>query len=270
MTIAEVIVGLVVGVIVLGGIYNVMMVQGRAFGKQRELMDVRETSRGAVSLLAWELRQAASGGSAIAATTADSISLRAVQGLGIVCAKHATLPRYALWRTSGTIAATTDDSVLVGKIGQGTWRVMKVNQVSTPAALGVATCSWAGARAPDLAVEVTVTTAADTLGVAVGSPIRTFRRTVYAEFQTGGRWWLGRRVGAAATFDQLTGPLLPPASGGLSFAYYDTLGVVTATPALVATVRATIRTESYKQSRVGTGPLQYQRDTLVTKVALRR
>jgi hypothetical protein len=270
MTIAEVLVGLVVGVIVLGGIFQVMIVQGRAYGKQRELMDVRETSRGVVSLLSWELRQASSGGSALTVMTADSIGVRSVQGLGIICAKHATLPRYALWRTAGSIAATSYDSLLVAKMGQGTWRVVKISQVGTPAALAVPACSWPGARAPDLAIEVNVIAAADTLGVQVGAPVRTFRRTVYAEYQTGGRWWLGRRVGAAATFEQLTGPLLAPASGGVKFAYYDTLGVVTANPALVATVSATIRTESNKQYRMGTSVPQYQRDTLITKIALRR
>jgi hypothetical protein len=55
----------------------------------------------------------------------------------------------------------------------------------------------------------------------------------------------------------------------LTFAYYDTLGAVTANPSAVGTVSFTLRTESYKTATVAqtTG---YQHDSVTTKVALRR
>ena len=261
----ELLVSVVMGGIVLASVYKLMISQGRAYGKERELMDVRETARSAASLLAWELRGAATGGSQVATMTADSVTLRAVQGFGIVCARHATLPRYALWRSGGTLAATADDSALV-YMGSSQWRRQKVSQVGTPSALGVTACAWPGARAPDLVVEVT----GDTSAIVVGAPFRAFRTVRYAEYQTGGRWWLGRKVGAAATYDQLTGPLLAPASGGLKFAYYDTLGAVTANEAALGAVGFTLRAQSLKQLHLGPGPLQYQVDSLTTRVALRR
>src|SRR5439155_582469 len=177
-TLPELLVSVVLGGIVLASVYKIMINQGRAYGKERELMDVRETVRSGATLLAWELRGAATGGSQLATMTADSLTLRAIQGFGIVCAKHATLPRYALWRSAGSIAA--------------------------------------------------------------------------------------------ATYDQLTGPLLAPASGGLKFAYYDTLGAVTANAAALGAVGFTLRAQSLKQLHLGPGPLQYQVDSLTTRVALRR
>ena len=269
-TLAELLVYMVIGVIVLSSAYQLMITQGRAYGKQREVMDVRETARGAAALLAWELRHAASGGSRLVAMNAGSVALRSVQGLGIVCAKHPTLPRYALWRAGGSIQATADDSALVYTVGLDKWRVVKINQAGTPAAMGLSKCAWPGARKPDLVVQVAVTTQQDTSAIQVGAALRTFRRVQYAEYQAGGRWWLGRRVGTATTYEQLTGPLLAPGAGGLTFAYYDTLGAVTATPAAVGAVGFTLRTESLKQVRVGPGPLQFQHDSLTTKVALRR
>jgi len=261
----ELLVSVVMGGIVLASVYKLMISQGRAYGKERELMDVRETARGAASLLAWELRGAATGGSQLATMTADSVTLRAIQGFGIVCAKHATLPRYALWRSGGTLAATSDDSALA-YMGSNQWRRQKISQVGTPSALGVTACAWPGARAPDLVVEVT----GDTSSIVVGASFRAFRTVRYAEYQTGGRWWLGRKVGAAATYDQLTGPLLAPASGVLKVVYYDTLGAVTANAAAVGVVGFTLRAQSLKQFHLGPGPLQYQADSLTTRVALRR
>ena len=260
----ELLVSVVMGGIVLASVYKLMITQGRAYGKAREVMDVRETARSAASLLTWELRGAATGGSQLATMTADSLTLRAVQGFGIVCAKHATLPRYALWRSGGSLAATSDDSALA-YMGPNQWRRQKISQVGTPSALGVTACAWPGARAPDLVVEV----AGDTAAIVVGAPFRAFRTVRYAEYQTGGRWWLGRKVGAAA-YDRLTGPLLAPASGGFKFVYYDTLGAVTANAADLGTVGFTLRAQSLKQFHLGPGALQYQVDSLTTRVALRR
>jgi hypothetical protein len=76
-------------------------------------------------------------------------------------------------------------------------------------------------------------------------------------------------VGAAASYQQLTGPLLAPASNGLTFTYYDTLGAVTTNPAAVGSVAFTLRTESYKDTWVGQDYV-YQRDSLTTRVAVRR
>ena len=91
----------------------------------------------------------------------------------------------------------------------------------------------------------------------------------YAEYQQNNRWWLGRKVGAAASYELLTGPLFPPASNGLAFTYYDTLGAATTNTAAVGSVAFTLRIESYKKTTVRS-TFDYQRDSLTTKVAVRR
>lgn len=265
----ELTVALVVGLVVLTGAVQLMIVQGRGYRKQREMIDVRETARDASTLITWDLRQSALGNSALTSISANSVTLRSPRGLGTVCAKHPTLPRYALWKTGGNIAATVDDSALVYQIGRGKWGAVKINAVGTPAAMGIAACAWAGARAPDLVVELVVSSRVDTAYIKVGAPFRVFRKVQYAEFQLNNRWWLGRKTGAAATYEQLTGPLLPPTSNGLAFTYYDTLGAVTANPAAVGTIAFTLRTESYKNANVGT-TTGYQHDSVTTKVAVRR
>jgi prepilin-type N-terminal cleavage/methylation domain-containing protein len=263
-TIIELMISMMIGLIVLGAVYKLMITQTSGYGKQRELADVRETARSGSTLLSRDLRHAASGGGAVVAMSPNSITLRSVRGVGIVCAKHPTLPRYALARTAGKFDAGADDSAMVFQIGRETWRRVKVSGVGTPAAMGVPTCAWPSGPAPDVVIEIPVTTTA----IKVGAPLRSFRRVQYTQYSLDGRWWLGRKIGAAVDFEQLTGPLR--ASSGLSFAYFDTLGAPTALPSAVGMVAFTLNAESYKKARLNSGEYAFQRDSLTTKVLLRR
>jgi len=267
-TIVELLISMMIGLIVLGAVYKLMITQSAGYAKQRELADVRETARSATTLLSWDLRNAATGGSAIAAMSPGAITLRSVRGVGVICAKHPTQPRYGLARTAGKIEATADDSALVLQIGRDRWQRVKVTSVGTPAALGVPSCSWTGAPAPDIVIQIAVNSKSDTISLKVGAPFRAYRRVEYTQFLLNGRWWLGRKVGAAADYEQLTGPLL--ASTGLRFTYFDTLGAPTAIPGAVGMVAYTLNAESYKKARLNTGAYAYQRDSLTTKVLLRR
>jgi prepilin-type N-terminal cleavage/methylation domain-containing protein len=267
-TLIELLVGMVLGAIVMTGVVQMMIVQGRGYRKQREMIDVRETAREAVALLSWDLRQSVTGGSPLATMGAGTVALRSPRGMGTICAKHATLARYGLWKTGGNIVAGVDDSALVYQLGRDKWTVLKITAVGTPAAMGVTACAWPGARPPDVVVEFGVGTKTDTSYIKIGAPFRSFRRVQYAEYQLNNRWWLGRKIGAATSYEQLTGPLVAPANG-LTFTYYDTLGAVTANPSAVGSIAFTLRTESFKNTYVGT-TFVYQRDSLTTKVALRR
>ena len=160
----------------------------------------------------------------------------------------------------GDVAATTDDSALV-YVGSVNWSVQRIVSATTPGAMGVGACAWAGGGLPDLAVRLP-----DTTGIQVGALFRAFRRVEYGLYQEDGRWWLGRKVGAAASYEKLTGPLLAPASGGLVLTYRDAAGNVTADPTQVVVIDFVIRAQSY---RVSGDAMQFQQDTLATRVALR-
>lgn len=268
-TLIELLVGLVVGLILLTSVVQMLVVQGRGYGKQREIIDVRETAREATALLAWDLRQSGLGDSPLAAISPTSIALRSPRGMGTICGKHPSLARYGLWKSGGNILATVDDSALVYQHGRDKWTALKITAVGTPADMGVTACAWPGARPPDVVVEFAVAAKTDTSYLKVGAPFRSFRRVEYTEYQLNNRWWLGRKVGAATSYERLTGPLAAPSSNGLTFAYYDSLGAVTANPAAVASIAFTLRTESYKKTQVGSA-LGYQRDSLTMKVGLRR
>ena len=273
-TLIELLVSFVIGLIVLGAVVQTMIVQGKGYRKQREQVDVRETTREAVALLSWDLRQAAVAGSPFVTMSPNNVTIRSPRGLGTICARAALVagiqpPRFGLWKTAGNIQATVDDTALVYQMGTGKWLKAKITAVGTPAAMGVAACAWPGARAPDIVVEFGNATATDLATIRTGAPFRNFRSVQYAEFQQSGRWWLGRKVGQAASWEQLTGPLLAPASNGLAFTYYDTLGVVSADLNAIGKVAVTVRTESYKNATSGS-TFVYQRDSLTTVVGVRR
>lgn len=276
-TLVELMIYLVIASLVLGAVVKLIVNQNRTYADQRALMDVRETLRSGSALLAWEVRHAAVANSPFAAIAAQSLTLRSVQGMGIVCAKGSVSAPYfrvGLWNTSGDIEATVDDTALIWVGPKQLWRKIKIHQVGTPVALplGVANCTWTGKSIPPtLVVELTAAQKNDSSDIFVGATFRSFRAVTYSEMSSGGRYWLGRQVGAG-TNDQLTGPLIAPgANGGLTFSYYDTLGVATANPAAVGSVLFTLRAQSLKSYRnPNSGVVGYRQDSLTTKVTLRR
>jgi hypothetical protein len=277
-TLTELMIYLVIAALVMGSVVKLMVNQSRSYANQRGLTDVRETLRAGSALLAWELRTAALGGSPFSAIGAQSITLRSVQGMGSVCGRASGVSpyyRFGLWGTSGDIEATADDSALIWQSGQQRWHAVKIHAMGTPAAMGVPLCTWTGkAIAPTTVVEIQANQASDSSNVFVGATFRSYRSVTYSVIASGGRNWLGRQVGAGAA-TQLTGPLLAAgANGGLTFAYWDTLGAVVALPGNVANigqVQYTLRAQSWKQYRnPNSGVVGYRQDSLTTKVMLRR
>lgn len=270
-TLIEALLTIVVGGIVMGAVYQLLISQSRSYGRQLELTDVHNSLRAAAALLAFEIRQAASGD--LYSINQNSIALRSPQASGIVCTEHPTLPRFGLVAVAGEISAAPEDSALVlavGAPGSGddVWRVLKVQAVSTGPAMGVSACDWGGGAESDVVLELAAPVAADTAGIAVGAPLIVFRRVEYRVYEENGRWWLGRKVGGAASYEKLTGPLLPEVSGGLVFTYRDAAGDPTADPMQVTAIEFVLRAESARRAR-SSGTVQFLQDSLALKVALR-
>ena len=109
------------------------------------------------------------------------------------------------------------------------------------------------------------------VGVAAGAPMRGFQvEDLLLVQRGGGRWWLGLRTasrsGAWTTIQPLIGPLWP---SGLQFTFRDAAGAATTTRDEVVSVDLTLRGESQRSVRYGTGAPVYLRDSLSTHIALR-
>jgi prepilin-type N-terminal cleavage/methylation domain-containing protein len=269
-TMLELLLALVVGSVLIASVFGVMINSSKEFRSQRETVDVRETLRGGATLLSGELRNASASRGDLLAISPESLAVRSFQSTGAVCGT--STKRYGISGAAGTFGSGADDSMLVSRTSGTTWNKAKVTAVWTnPGSPYVASCAaWTGTPVPPMVIELAANVAgADTLGVGVGSVVRGYRKTVYKLVSSSGRWWLARRVGAAGTYDIVTGPLLASgAAGGLAFAYYDAAGNVTANPAAVARVTITLRAESTRNGPVG-ATISRRRDSLRATTTLR-
>ncbi len=294
-TVIELLVYLMIASVIVASIYQLLIGQNRLYMKQRELTDVRSSLRAAAALLSWELRQAAAAEGDIYTIGPNSVALRSIQATGVICGEHETKIRYGLWGSSGEFGETADDSALIFAAGgfagyvPDQWKVVKVDSVWPLQGHGIDYCAWGdtdigkgkgsstgkGSNCnsksgclqiePDLRVHVT----GDVDGVYIGAAFLAFRRVEYGLFLEGGRWWLGRKIGAAASYEKLTGPLGSPSDSGLVFVYYDRAGNTTAAADSVALVEIILRGESFGKVRKTVGDVSVQQDTLTTWVSLR-
>ncbi len=271
-SITEMLVYTVIAGVVLLSVYKLMTRQGRGYSQVVVSSDADESARSAAAVLSWELRHASMASDVLLTFASDSLVLRSVQGVGVVCGKSTTPRYYAIWKNGGSIESTADDTAMVYRPTTSSWRGARIDSVVTPASMGMSTCSWTTSRTPDVVVRLKVTSAADTAGIVVGSPLRAYRRVTYKTFYdaASGRYWLGRRVTATSgAYERLTGPL---DANGLSFTYYTATGAIASPPtaANVASVGFTVRTQSYRQYFARTVGPTYRADSLTTRIAFRK
>jgi len=265
----ELMIALVIGSVLITAVFGVMMSHSREFRVQRETLDVRETLRGAVNILTTEMQHASATRGDLYAISPESLAVRSYQTSGAICGT--STKRYGISGAAGTFTAGTDDSAMVTQTSGTTWNKAKLTTVWTnPGSPYVATCpSWSGSPVPPVVIELAANVGgADTLNVGVGSVVRGFRKTVYKLVQSSGRWWLARRVGAAGTYDILTGPLRSNTDSGLVFRYYDAAGAITAVPGSVKRVTITLRAESTRNVPSGR-TVDKRRDSLTATATLR-
>ena len=273
-TIVELLIVSVIGIMMVMGIYQILITQSRVLSTQQETIDAQESARGGTALLSWELKSLAASGGDLYVINQDSVVLRSVRASGVICswAEAAGQSRYGLRQTSETFTGITNDSALVYSLTDGGWGAYNVSAAWNGSAAWSQNpvCFWGDSTtsAPRPEASIQLDTLATVANLEVGGMVHLFRKTKYGLSTRDGRWWLSRSEGGGG-WEILTGPTLSPSNGGLEFAYYDTLGVVTTDPTLVARIDFTVRSESYGQvSTVGQtgGNLA---DSLTTSVFLR-
>src|ERR1043165_1479933 len=244
VTFLELLLTMIVGLVVLTSIYSVLISQSREYQVQRENVDVAETLKSAATILTSELRPASASRGDLYSIAAQTISLRSFQTAGTFCGEAS--PRFGAWQPPGPFATGATHTAPVCAPPKGT------------------------AGTPPRVVELSFQSiAADTVGLRVASTIRGFRPTTYSLVQSGGKWWLGRKIGTAGSWDLVTGPLKSAADSGLAIAYYTSAGALTAVPSQVAMVVVTLRAESYLDVRGKAGARAPRADSVSVTAYLR-
>jgi prepilin-type N-terminal cleavage/methylation domain-containing protein len=261
-TIVELLIVAVLGSLVVGAAYQVLVTNQRTYTAQNAQIQSQQTVRAGMDVLFGELRELSRTGLDIQAFGTDTLKVRAMRKFGLACAVnigagYMDVIKYGSWVEIGdsvvmyaenTMSTAADDDWIKGRV---------------TARDTTLTCS--GKQAQRLFIPAITSAAAggspDT--IRAGTNIRTFTHYTYGLYTVDGAPYLGRRDAGSTTTTALVGPL--KSSTGLAFRYLDTLNAVTTTLANVAQIEVTLRTSSTIRGPQG----GYVADSIKTRISLR-
>lgn len=250
-TLTETLVMLVLGTLIAGALYNVLVFQQRFYTRENDASVRHDALRVAAAVLMSDLVEASSSEGDFAAIGTDSIRVRSPVGFAIVCSVDAPGQVLGLFNVQGRVSDPAGDTLLI--YHPDGWLRRRITELN-PSAFSGMDCDYSSGPAIETRIRVNGSTA----GVPVGAPVRAFHTYTYRLQKDGDSWWLVRSDGDVV--DVLAGPLDEEGSG-LRFAYFDADGDPTADPTQVERVRLTLVAAG--------GAADTRMDTLQTSVWLR-
>jgi prepilin-type N-terminal cleavage/methylation domain-containing protein len=287
-TMVELLVALVLLGLVSTALYRVLVNNQRVYLAQTQRIDLSQNIRAATNILPAEFHELDAFDGDITAMSATSISIRAMRWLSFVCVPPVLAGvnnGLTMVVRGGTVGQpmyygsrsinTATDSILVYLDGNATTRTDDYWVPAQLTASVAATCPAVGAvtaaQQPARLLTFNGTFIAGTNvanAIPMGAPVRGYERVTYQLYQPAGDtlWYIGFQP-AGGTMQPLIGPIT---ANGLSFAYYDVNGAVTAVRTQVARIDITVRART--QSAVRRGGMAAAAvviDSVSTSVALR-
>ncbi|MGH7426838.1 MAG: PilW family protein [Gemmatimonadales bacterium] len=284
-TLIEMLVALVLLGIVSFGIYRVLVGNQRIYHAQVQRVELQQNIRAAADLLPAEIRELDANDGDLYAMSTTSLDIRAMRQLGFLCSAP-VLPVGAV----GTFMVRRDlffgarnfdvarDSLLLYYEGDEATRNDDGWVLARPTLITNGVCPGDGRAAWQITATLVFgpgqVNGGGTQRIQNGSPVRGFVPVRYQHYlsATDGRWYVGYdELTDAAAVQPLIGPLT---ANGLTFAYYDSAGAVTANRALVQMIEVRLRAETAEPvhragAGGGGGGLYTPVDSVVTRVALR-
>lgn len=240
-TLAELLVVIVLGSVIAGALYQVLIYQQRLYTRERSTTYRHDALRLANAVLSADLRDASITEGDLLATSPDSLSLRSPVGFGIVCAVDSGGGKLALFNLQGRMGKLAGDSLLI--YHPNGWLV-RVREAESEEASSL-DCAYADGPEVELVIRVS----GSLTGIPVGAPVRAFHRYTYNLEENRDDWWLARTDGYRTEI--LVGPFREDGTG-LSFAYFDAAGQSTTDPARVARLQLTFVAESEPYEQLDT------------------
>lgn len=261
-TIVEMLVVTVLGAVVVGAVYQILLTNQRTYTAQNAQITAQQTVRAGADVLFGELRELSRLGSDIKAFGSDSLKVRTMRKFGLICAVDIPNSKVDV-RKYGSWLAVEDSVVIyaenvVNNSTDDTWIKGKVTARDT-----TITCGGEAAVRLTIPIIGSAASGASHDTVRVGSNVRSYTNYTYGVYTIDGAKYLGRKDSDGATPAALVGPLA--SSSGLAFRYLDTLNAVTATLADIAQIEITLRTSSTVRGPQG----GYVADSITSRVSLR-
>jgi len=238
-TIIELIVAMMIGTVLIGAIYQVLLTNQRVATVQREQVLGQQTVRAGIDLLAQEIREISAAGGDLVTLNASSVGFRALRAFGVACNVVNSVPPVLRVANEGR-AFVVGDSVFVFADGNpliaadDQWFMAAVTSVTN----GL-TCGTDAVNAQSLSLSAPGTQANSNL-IQMGAIVRGWQGAQYSLATVGGIVYLVRQQGGETA--RLVGPLR--GGDGVTFRYLTENGAATNVPANVARIEITLRSLS--------------------------
>ena len=238
-TIVELLVVSVLGALVVGATYQVLLTNQRTYTAQNAQIQSQQTVRAGLDVIFAEMRELSRLGTDIQAFASDSLKVRAMRKFGLACivdqpSRVLTVRKYGrFFQVNDSVVIYAENAV--NSMTDDAWIRARVTAVDS-----TVTC---GAE-PATRITVNAVGAADFTTapniVLPGASLRSYEHYTYGLYTVDGAPYLGRKEAGSSTVTALVGPLR--ATNGLSFRYLDANNAVTSTLANIAQVEVTLRT----------------------------
>ena len=276
-TFVELLVAMTLLGVVTVSIYQLLNNNQRVYREQGLRIDLNQNVRAAASILPSEIRELDANdpnGSDIVAMTGSSFSYNSMRNTYFLC----TPPNTATLQV--TLARNTWFGTQMLDVTQQLFLLYAENDpllraddawLHVNATVAANTSACAGGT-PSVTVNLAGVTATQLAGVLQGAPMKGYRVVqVLRYMDANGNYWIGSTTQnktslAWSGLEPIVGPIT---STGLSFAYYDVNGAVTAVAANVARVAISVTGQTQEQVRGSGSALVYATSTLNSQIALR-
>ncbi len=266
-TLVELLIVSVLGLVLLGSIYQTLVVQERSYRRTSALIVSHDALRTSLGVLEAEMREVAAGADSTQANSdlsyieADSLEFRAMRKSAVTCAVNSGSSKLDVWLMGD--AFVSGDSVLVFVDNDSTrtsddeWMATVVNATGN---VSSGSCDTIWAEPTTQGVNVT-DPGGLFAGVREGAFVRGFEWVAYGVGWNGRDWALMRRVRGDSAVTLVEG-LENPSSVGPIFRYYDETGAETTVADDVVRIEITL----YAPANEGAGT---PADTLTSMLYLR-
>ena len=273
-TMVELLLVMVLGLVLLGAVYDNMTRQEQAFGLFTAVANSQHDARTGMDLLTSEFRELSPSGGDLLMATRDSIRIRALRKFGVICITDKNNKRFGVG-TYGVTKFAAGDSVVIYvdqdslKATDDIWQTAQVSAASGMLTCGTTLGLSLGILSPNAKLQL-ITIGGSGLrfdSIFPGAPIRSFETLTYRVADIGGEPWVQRVHGDTIT--PLIGPVDP--TTGFRVSYFDTLGTELTTFPLSAAQRGSVgrlRLELRARRRTGDHGETYT-DSLITDTFVR-
>jgi hypothetical protein len=260
------------------------MTNQRVYQQQTQVIGLQQNMRAAAAILPQELRELDATGGDVYAMTATSLTMRAQRWTAVMCTPPITGAGGLIGAQQvngatmiirdapffGRAINLTSDSMFIRYEGDDGTRKDDGYVIAKPTRIDAAVCPGLPVRTGKL-VQMNLDFRGNInfpTSIVNGDPVHGFEPVTYSLYQpvAGGDWYVGLTTSNGQ--QPLIGPVL---ANGLSLAYYDSTGVVTAVPTRVARVDIILRAQTAQQirARSGSNSLVRMVDSVLTSVAMR-